>query len=159
MEGLLLCRGHSHPLGICPESGQLRWPGQAWEGIFWEAGGAGEPSTCCVLSQTWLWGHFSESIPVLVCRGWLWDLSCFPQWATTWLSVGNVKLQSMSFLHTAGVTFNRPQHTEGQIRDRCTAFSVNFYCAGNLYPSLWETLSPYGPICTKIWKNKMPLAQ
>lgn len=53
----------------------------------------------------------------------------------------------MSFLQTTGVTFNKPQHTEGQIREHCAALSVNFYCAGSLYPSLWET--PDGPICTK----------
>lgn len=71
--------------------------------------------------------------------------------------MGYVKLETMSFLQATGVTFNKSQHTEAQIRERHTAFSVVFNCTYNLYPYKKFSL-PMVPPVLKLEKT-MSLAQ
>lgn len=47
---------------------------------------------------------------------------------------GMCKTRDYEFLQATGVTFNKSQHTETQIREHHTAFSVVFNCTYNLYP-------------------------
>lgn len=87
------------------------------------------------------------------------ETSAASQWPTTWLSVGNVKLQSMSFLHTTRVTFNRSQHRGGRL-ETIGQNLVLIFIVLVIFILLYGKLSLLMiPSVVKIEETKMSLSQ